>query len=184
MPGHAPPPTRPARSTESQSITSVPMGPRRVPSTLHHPSDSQSFSVASSSMAASVSSDDSTFVTCSETSHRADTQMDHRREDLSRGGGHGTAQSSLPNSSQPSSSDQSTSMPPPPVPRRAAHESADVMSREQRTVNAGDGRSQVLTSLSKHPSLYDMSRAELEVFIGQVIREEGFLQLVTRKSSR
>lgn len=68
-------------------------------------------------------------------------------------------------------------MPPPPVPRRVAHEPADAVTQEpSRAVNTGD---ELLASLSKHPSLYELSRTDLETLVSQVIREEGFLHLVT-----
>lgn len=178
MPGPVPGPVRPARPTEHQSIALVPPGPSTVLS--HPPADNQPFSIALSSVATSLSSDDSAFVTCSETSYRTDTQVDHRRNGPPQSRGRDAPQSSLPNSSQPSSSDQSMNMPPPPVPRRVAHESADATTQEpSRTVNTGDGKSQLLASLGRHPSLYELSRTDLETLVSQVIREEGFLHLVT-----
>lgn len=175
-----PAPVRSVGLTERQNTISVPIDSRPIPSTMPgHPPENQAFSIAPSSVATSLSSDDSAFVTCSETSHRTDTQMDRWKDGLPKGRGRETAQSSLPNSSQHSSSDQSTTMPPPPVPRRATH-SAEATTREpSRAANAGDERSQLLTSLSEHPSLYELSRTDLETLVSQVIREEGFLHLVT-----
>ena len=183
VPGSAP--VRSARLTERQSIASAPIEPRPVSSTmLCHPRENEVISIAPSSVATSLSSDDSAFVTCSKTSHRADSQVDRYRKDgLPKSRGHDSGQSSLPSSSQPSSSDQSISMPPPPVPRRATH-SVDATTQEpSRTVNTGDERSQLLASLSKHPSLYELSRTDLETLVSQVIREEGFLHLVHENTS-
>lgn len=183
VPGPAPVPS--ARLTERQSIASAPIDPSPVPSTvLGHPSENEAFSIAPSSVATSVSSDDSAFVTCSETSYRADTQVDRYRKDgLSKSRGRDSAQSSLPNSSQPSSSDQSIAMPPPPVPRRATHSADAATQGPSGAVNSGDERSQLLASLSKHPSLYELSRTDLETLVSQVIREEGFLHLVHENAS-
>ncbi|KAG6369534.1 hypothetical protein JVT61DRAFT_14283 [Boletus reticuloceps] len=178
--GHVP--VQSAIMTERQST----IDPRPVTSTtLGCPPENQAFFVIPSSAATSLSSDDSAFVTCSETSHRADTQMDrHRKDELPKSRGRGSGQSSLPSSSQPSaSSDQSISMPPPPVPRHATH-SADALTQgPSGTVTTGDERSQFLAHLSKHPSLCELSRAELGTLVGQVIREEGFLQLLENLDS-
>ncbi|KAF8444597.1 hypothetical protein L210DRAFT_3620152 [Boletus edulis BED1] len=176
--GHAPV----AIMTERQST----IDPRSVTSiTLGCPPENQAFSIIPSSAATSLSSDDSAFVTCSETSHRADTQMDrHRKDELPKSRGRGSGQSSLPSSSQPSaSSDQSISMPPPPVPRHATHSADAVTQGPSGTVTTGDERSQFLACLSKHPSLTELSRAELGTLVGQVIREEGFLQLLENLDS-
>jgi len=69
-------------------------------------------------------------------------------------------------------------MPPPPVPRRATHSADAATQGPSGAVNSGDERSQLLASLSKHPSLYELSRTDLETLVSQVIREEGFLHLL------
>lgn len=176
-----PAPVRPAGLSERESTASASIDSRRVPSTmLGYLVENQPFSIAPSSVATNLSSDDSAFVTCSETSHRTDTQVDHWKDGLAKSCSRDLAQSPLPNSSQPSSSDHSITMPPPPVPRRVPPRSADAMALEPpRTANTGDERSQLLTSLSNHPSLYELSRTDLETLVSRVIREEGFLHLVT-----
>ena len=170
---------------ERQIMVSALIDPRPVPSTtmLSHPQENQPFSIAPSPMATSLSSDDSAFVTCSETSQRVDTQADHHhQEGQPKRCGLDSAQSSLPNSSQPTLSDQTITMPPPPVPRRVAH-SDTMIQGPSGTVNTGDDKSHLLASLSKHPSLYELSRTDLETLVSQVIREEGFLHLVRENAS-
>ena len=159
---------------ERQSITPARTDPRPIiPSTMlySHPPENQASSVAPSSVATSLSSDDGAFVTCSEMSQSADTRVNHRPKSRVRE----SAQSSLPNSSQPSSSDLSVTMPPPPVPRRAT---------PQGPTGTDDERSQLLASFSQHPSLYELSRTDLETLVSQVIREEGFLHLVHENTPR
>ncbi|KAI9569650.1 hypothetical protein HD554DRAFT_2204408 [Boletus coccyginus] len=169
-----PAPVLSARMTERQSITSATIDPRLAPSTmLGRPFEHQGISTVPSSVATSLSSDDSAFVTCSETSHRADTQVDRCRKE-----GPSRSRDSLPNSSQPSSSEQSIAMPPPPVPRHATHSADATIQGPSGVGNTGDERSQLLASLSKHPSLYELSRTDLETLVSQVIREEGFLHLL------
>ncbi|KAG9316611.1 dehydratase family-domain-containing protein [Chiua virens] len=157
--------------------------PATFPGQLQAPENEASSNTPSFSAATSLSSDNSsTFVTCPDTSYKTDTQANSQK---GKGGplkkrGRDAATSSLPNSSQPLSSDQSVTMPPPPVPRHAMHatDATTQLEAPSKTVDAADERSQFLVSLSEHPSLYDLSRTELETLVSQVIREEGFLGLL------
>ncbi|KAH7916544.1 hypothetical protein BJ138DRAFT_1052384 [Hygrophoropsis aurantiaca] len=90
-----------------------------------------------------------------------------------------SGKSSLPDSSQVSSSNRSDSsmMPPPPpppsnVPLPAVSLAAPARSQTQ------DTQSQVIASLRETPSLYNLSRTELEALVSQVVREEGFPKLL------
>jgi hypothetical protein len=64
-------------------------------------------------------------------------------------------------------------MPPPPLP------SSITRSREQESQPSDVPRAQLLSSLRATPALYNLSHAELESVVAQVIREEGFAQLVS-----
>ncbi|KAJ8595673.1 hypothetical protein M405DRAFT_782789 [Rhizopogon salebrosus TDB-379] len=79
---------------------------------------------------------------------------------------------SLPDSSQPSSSNSLNTMPPPPLP------SSITRSREQESQPSDVPTAQLLSSLRATPALYNLSHAELESVVAQVIREEGFAQLL------
>ncbi|KAG1808350.1 hypothetical protein EV424DRAFT_1425541 [Suillus variegatus] len=86
---------------------------------------------------------------------------------------------SLPDSSQPSSSTRSTSsntMPPPPLPSSVTRS----LQSESRSLESRDStRTQLVASLHDNPALHKLSHAELESIVAQVIREEGFVQLVS-----
>ncbi|KIK40723.1 hypothetical protein CY34DRAFT_13514 [Suillus luteus UH-Slu-Lm8-n1] len=85
---------------------------------------------------------------------------------------------SLPDSSQPSSSIRSSSnaMPPPPLPSSVTRS----LQSESRPVEGHDStRAQLVASLHDSPALHKLSHAELESIVAQVIREEGFAQLVS-----
>ncbi|KAG2121330.1 hypothetical protein BD769DRAFT_1361433 [Suillus cothurnatus] len=84
---------------------------------------------------------------------------------------------SLPDSSQPSSSTRSSSntMPPPPLPSSVTR-SLQPESRPSEGHNSA--RAQLITSLHDTPALHKLSHAELESIVAQVIREEGFAQLL------
>ncbi|KAG1746301.1 hypothetical protein EDD22DRAFT_1004582 [Suillus occidentalis] len=84
---------------------------------------------------------------------------------------------SLPDSSQPSSSIRSSSnaMPPPPLPSSVTRS----LQSESRPVEGHDStRAQLVASLHDSPALHKLSHAELESIVAQVIREEGFAQLL------
>lgn len=84
-----------------------------------------------------------------------------------------SAKGSLPDSSLPSSSNSLNTMPPPPLP------SSVTRLREPNSRPSEVPRTQLLLSLHDTPALYDLSQAELESMVAQVIREEGFVQLVS-----
>ncbi|KAG2757996.1 hypothetical protein P692DRAFT_206544 [Suillus brevipes Sb2] len=84
---------------------------------------------------------------------------------------------SLPDSSQPSSSIRSNSntMPPPPLPSTVTRS----LQSESRPVEGRDStRAQFVASLHDTPALHKLSHPELESIVAQVIREEGFAQLL------
>ncbi|KAG1799742.1 uncharacterized protein HD556DRAFT_1231134 [Suillus plorans] len=85
---------------------------------------------------------------------------------------------SLPDSSQPSSSTRSTSsntMPPPPLPPSVTRS----LQSENRSLESHNStRTQLVASLHDTPALHKLSHAELESIVAQVIREEGFVQLL------
>ncbi|OAX37402.1 hypothetical protein K503DRAFT_237550 [Rhizopogon vinicolor AM-OR11-026] len=83
-----------------------------------------------------------------------------------------STKNSLPDSSQPSSSNSLNTMPPPPLP------SSVTRSRELEGRSSEGSRTQLLSSLRDTPALYNLSHAELESMVAEVIREEGFVQLL------
>ncbi|KAG2055232.1 hypothetical protein BDR06DRAFT_1020454 [Suillus hirtellus] len=85
---------------------------------------------------------------------------------------------SLPDSSQPSSSTRSTSsntMPPPPLPSSVTR---SLQSESRPLEGCHSSRTQLVASLHDNPALHKLSHAELETIVAQVIREEGFVQLL------
>ncbi|KAG2361416.1 hypothetical protein BDR07DRAFT_1287214 [Suillus spraguei] len=84
---------------------------------------------------------------------------------------------SLPDSSQPSSSTRSSSntMPPPPLPSSATR---SVQSESRPSEGCNSTRAQFVASLHDTPALHKLSHAQLESIVAQVIREEGFSQLL------
>ncbi|KAG1799740.1 uncharacterized protein HD556DRAFT_1231166, partial [Suillus plorans] len=85
---------------------------------------------------------------------------------------------SLPDSSQPSSSTRSTSsntMPSPPLPSSVTR---SLQSESQPLEGRNPTRTQLVASLHDTPALHKLSHAELESIVAQVIREEGFVQLL------
>jgi len=67
-------------------------------------------------------------------------------------------------------------MPPPPLPSSVTR-SLQPESRPSEGHNSA--RAQLITSLHDTPALHKLSHAELESIVAQVIREEGFAQLVS-----
>ncbi|KIJ68142.1 hypothetical protein HYDPIDRAFT_173798 [Hydnomerulius pinastri MD-312] len=131
----------------------------------------------SSATLTNLSSDDSGFVTCSETSHKPDRPA-NKRKAISSSNFSNAARSSLPNSSQPSSSNDSSAMPPPPVPRNHSRPIDALTHGASRAETMDVDRPNLLSSLRESPSLYDLSRADLETLVSQVVREEGFARLL------
>ncbi|KAG2342473.1 hypothetical protein BDR05DRAFT_983245 [Suillus weaverae] len=84
---------------------------------------------------------------------------------------------SLPDSSQPSSSTRSSSntMPPPPLPSSVTRL---LQSESRPSEGRNSTRAQLVASLHDTPALHKLSHAELEPIVAQVIREEGFSQLL------
>ncbi|KAG2153722.1 uncharacterized protein EDB93DRAFT_1239672 [Suillus bovinus] len=84
---------------------------------------------------------------------------------------------SLPDSSQPSSSTRSSlnTMPPPPLPSSVTR---SLQSESRSLENRNPTRTQLVASLHDNPALHKLSHAELESIVAQVIREEGFVQLL------
>ncbi|VDC01646.1 unnamed protein product [Peniophora sp. CBMAI 1063] len=87
----------------------------------------------------------------------------------------------LPESPLPPSSIPSASLMPPPPPPLTSMNSPQLPASAPDLSSANDSESlhdSVLSMLQKDRKLYDMSRAELEVLVGQVLREPGFEKLV------
>ncbi|KIJ15017.1 hypothetical protein PAXINDRAFT_99798 [Paxillus involutus ATCC 200175] len=131
---------------------------------------------ASSALEASLSSDDIAYVTCSETSHATDAPVGSRNDVRPSNLIH-PAPSSLPDSSQPSSSNHSSAMPP-PAPRSVARSIDGQTQTPSRRMDTGAEGSYLLASLSELPSLYNLSRTDLESLVSQVVREDGFANLL------
>ncbi|KAG2150975.1 hypothetical protein DEU56DRAFT_728399 [Suillus clintonianus] len=85
--------------------------------------------------------------------------------------------SSLPDSSQPSSSARSSSntMPPPPLPSSVTR---SLQSESRPSEGRNSTQAQLVASLHDIPALHKLPHAELESIVAQVIREEGFAQLL------
>ncbi|KAG0698138.1 hypothetical protein DFH29DRAFT_1019719 [Suillus ampliporus] len=121
-----------------------------------------------------VSSHDSTFATPPETPRITVLKTSQCQ---APSGSISSTKSSLPDSSQPSSSTRSSSntMPPPPLPSSVTR----YRKPESRLSEVPDPtRAQLVASLHDSPALYNLSHAELESVVAQVIREEGFAQLL------
>lgn len=66
-------------------------------------------------------------------------------------------------------------MPPPPLPSTVTRS----LQSESRPVEGRDStRAQFVASLHDTPALHKLSHAELESIVAQVVREEGFAQLL------
>ncbi|KIK48101.1 hypothetical protein CY34DRAFT_72839 [Suillus luteus UH-Slu-Lm8-n1] len=131
-----------------------------------------SSSTKTSSMAAP--SHDSTFVTPSETPRITILKSSQCQ---APSGSINSTKGSLPDSSQPSSSIRSSSntMPPPPLPSSVTRS----LQSESRPIEGRDStRAQFVASLQDTPALRKLSHTELESIVAQVIREEGFAQLL------
>ncbi|KAF9220303.1 hypothetical protein BS17DRAFT_882493 [Gyrodon lividus] len=178
QPGNAPPSTPALLQRHSTTVASLRNSTLNPSVISEHRLGSPSFHITPPSVTVtSLSSDDAAFVTCSETSRKTDPPVNDRKAVTLSNSSH-PAQNSLPNSSQPSSSAHSSAMMLPPAPRRVSP-SADVRTQPpSRRVNTEIDGSQLLASLSDPLSLYDLSRTDLESLVGQVVREEGFAQLL------
>ncbi|KIK83307.1 hypothetical protein PAXRUDRAFT_704291 [Paxillus rubicundulus Ve08.2h10] len=179
QPANAPPST-PAHLQRQSTMMVPPRNPTFTPpvSSEHMVGSSPLPSIAASSVVeTSLSSDDVAFVTCSETSHTTDAPVGSRSA-VGPSNSTQPAPSSLPDSSQPSSSNHSSAMPP-PAPRSVARATDGQTQAPSRRIDTGVDQSRLLTSLSELPSLYDLSRTDLEGLISQVVREDGFANLVT-----
>ncbi|KAG1746136.1 hypothetical protein EDB19DRAFT_379777 [Suillus lakei] len=154
-------------SSESNLPTFAPSTPVRFTPVALSSSSAKPTSVA-------ATSHDSTFFTPPETP-RIIIPKSSQCQALS--GSISSTKGSLPDSSQPSSSTPSSSntMPPPPLPSSVTR-SLQLESRPSEGRNST--RAQLVASLHDTPALHKLPHAELESIVAQVIREEGFAQLL------
>ncbi|KAG2354359.1 hypothetical protein BDR07DRAFT_1426629 [Suillus spraguei] len=131
-----------------------------------------SSSIKTTSVAAP--SHDSTFVTPPETPRITVPKFSQCQ---APSGSISSTEGSLPDSSQPSSSTRSSSntMPLPPLPSSAT---LSVQSESRPSEGCNSTRAQFVVSLHDTLALHKLSHAQLESIIAQVIREEGFSQLL------
>lgn len=154
-------------SFESNLLAFAPSTPVRF--TPVAPSSS---SIKTTSVAAP--SHDSTFVTPPETPR---ITIPKSSQCQAPSGSISSTKGSLPDSSQPSSSTRSSSntMPPPPLPSSVTR---SVQSESRPLEGCNSTRAQFVASLHDTPALHELSHTELESIVAQVIREEGFSQLL------
>lgn len=155
-------------SSESDLPTFAPSTPIRFTPVSLSSSSTKTTSVV-------ARSHDSTFVAPPETPRMA---IPKSSQCQAPPGSISSTKGSLPDSSQPSSSTRSTSsntMPPPPLPSSVTRS----LQSESRPLESRDStRTQLVASLHDNPALHKLSHAELESIVAQVIREEGFAQLL------
>ncbi|KAG2119939.1 uncharacterized protein F5147DRAFT_125896 [Suillus discolor] len=155
-------------SSESNLPTFAPSTPIRFTPVSLSSSSTKTASVA-------APSHDSTFVTPPETPRMT---IPKSSQCQAPSGSISSTKGSLPDSSQPSSSTRSTSsntMPPPPLPSSVTR---SLQSENRPLESHNSTRTQLVASLLDTPALHKLSHAELESIVAQVIREEGFVQLL------
>ncbi|KZT29026.1 hypothetical protein NEOLEDRAFT_692378 [Neolentinus lepideus HHB14362 ss-1] len=84
----------------------------------------------------------------------------------------------MPDTSPSSMDSDSVMMPPPPPPSRLPPTADVSVAPTTSSDPQSDSSVQLVTSLREIAELYKLPRAELQELVGQVIREEGFLQLL------
>ncbi|KZV69951.1 hypothetical protein PENSPDRAFT_675901 [Peniophora sp. CONT] len=153
-------------NTAPQPYSLVPVGPSVMD--IH---SSDTF-IQSSSLNFTTSSSRPASAASMQSTQRPDARLQHMASHLSDP----PLESSLPPSSIPPAS----LMPPPPPPLTRTHSAQPTSSAAEPSYayEPDSLRSSILSALQKDRNLYDMSRAELEVLVGQVVREPGFEQLV------
>ncbi|KAG1903295.1 uncharacterized protein F5891DRAFT_1018602 [Suillus fuscotomentosus] len=154
-------------SSESNLSAFAPSTPVRFTPVALSSSSTKTTSVA-------APSHDGTFVTPPETLPIAIPKTSQCQ--ASSGSIHST-KGSVPDSSQPSSSTLSSSntMPPPPLPSSVTR---SLQSENRPSEFRNSTRAQLVASLHDTPALHKLSHTELESIVAQVIREEGFAQLL------
>ncbi|KAG2037414.1 hypothetical protein BDR03DRAFT_992559 [Suillus americanus] len=154
-------------SSESNLPAFTPSTPVRFTPVALSSSSTKTTSVA-------APSHDSTFVTPPETPR---TTIPKSSQCQAPSGSINSTKGSLPDSSQPSSSTRSSSntMPPPPLPSSVTR---SLQSESRPSEGHNSTRAQLVASLHDTPALHKLSHAELESIVAQVIREEGFAQLL------
>ncbi|KAG1865809.1 hypothetical protein DFJ58DRAFT_152364 [Suillus subalutaceus] len=154
-------------SSESDLPVFTPSTPVRFTPVALSSSSAKTTSVA-------ASSHDSTFVTPPETPR---ITIPKSSQCQAPSGSISSTKGSLPDSSQPSSSTRSSSntMPPPPLPSSVTR---SLQSESRSSEGRNSTRAQLVASLYDTPALHKLSHAELESIVAQVIREEGFAQLL------